>query len=110
MQTHSHVVSVLNQGLILDVSLGELDFTAYVVVSEPDLNRVADVVPQDHYDKHGSLHVAAIDTADDAHDQITDIAFNMNQGDAAVFLCRDELAYIAALHELGQHNISTQLS
>lgn len=110
MQTHSHVISVLDQGLVLDVTVGELGFTAYVVVSEPDLNRVADVVPQDHYDKHGSVHVAAIDAVDSAHDQITDIAFNMNPGDAAVFLCRDEAAYLAALHELGQQGQSARLN
>lgn len=110
MQTHSHVISVLNQGLILDVTLGELDFTAYVVVSEPDLDRVAEVVPQENYDRHNSLHVAAIDAAYDAHDQISDLAFNMSPGDAAVLLCRDEAAYAAALHELGQQNSSARPS
>lgn len=110
MQTHSHVISVLNQGLVLDVALGELDFTAYVVVSEPDLDRVAEVVPQDHYDRHGSLHVAAIDAAEHAHDQIADIAFNLSPGDGAVFLCRDEAAYMAALHELGQQGHSAHLN
>lgn|SRR5690554_1565852 len=110
MHTLSHVISVLDQGLVLDVTRDELDFTAYVVVSEPDLNRVADIVPQDHYDRHGSLHVAAIDATDDAHTQITDITFNMNPGDAAVFLCRDEATYIAALEELGQQNHSPRLN
>lgn len=103
MQTHSHVISVLNQGLVLDVALGELGFTAYVVVSEPDINRVADLIPQDHYDRHQDLHVTAIETANEAHEQIIELALHLNQGDAAVFLCRDEPAYMAALHELGQH-------
>lgn len=110
MQTHSHVISVLDQGLVLEVACGELGFTAYVVISEPDLNRVADIVPQDHYNKHGNLHVAAIDSRDDAPAQITDITFNMNPGDAAVFLCRDESAYLAALQELGQQGQSVQLN
>lgn len=110
MQTHSHVISVLNQGLILDVTLGELHFTAYVVVSEPDLDRVADVVSREDYDRHGNLHVAAIEVAQDAPEQISDLAFNMNPGDAVVLLCRDEAAYASALHELGQQSISKRPS
>lgn len=106
MHTHSHVISVLNQGLVLDVAVGELGFTAYVVVSEPDINRVADLIPQEHYDRHGDLHVTAIEIADEAHELITELAFHMNPGDAAVFLCRDEPAYMAALHELGQQSPS----
>lgn len=108
MQTHSHVISVLNQGLMLDVALGELSFTAYVVVSEPDLDRIPEFVPQENYERHGSLHVAAIDTANDAHAQISELAFNMMPGDAAVFLCGDESAYVAALSELGQSHTCTQ--
>lgn len=108
MHTHSHVISVLDQGLVLDVVLEELSFTAYVVVSEPDLDRIAEFVPQENYDRHGSLHVAAIDTAQDAHEQVTDLAFNMMPGDAAVFLCGTESAYLAALRELGQPNTSVQ--
>lgn len=108
MQTQSHVISVLSQGLILDVAFGELDFTAYVVISEPDLDRIAEFVPQENYAQHGSLHVAAVDSEDDAHDQVTELAFNMMPGDAAVFLCKDEPAYVAALHELGQTYTPTQ--
>jgi len=103
MHASSHIVSVLNQGLVLEVALGDLDFTAYVVVSEPDLDRIAGIVPQEHYDRHGSLHVAAVGPADSPGDQISDIAFNMDNGDAVVFLCSDESAYMATLHELGQH-------
>ncbi|HLU15191.1 MAG TPA: hypothetical protein VKZ71_05105 [Burkholderiaceae bacterium] len=102
MQTHSHIVSVLNQGLMLDVALGDLDFTAYVVVSQPNLDVIADIIPQENYDRHGNVHVAAIATADEVGAQISDIAFNMDNGDAAVFLCEDDSAYLATLHELGQ--------
>lgn len=96
--------------MVLDVALGELAFTAYVVVSEPDLDRVADIVPPENYEKHGNVHVAAIDAAGDAPVQISDLAFNMSPGDAAVFLCHDESAYVAALKELGQHGTSAQPS
>lgn len=108
MQTRSHIISLLDKGLVLDVVLDELDFTAYVALSEPDINRVAEIVPQERYEKHQNLHVAAVDTALDAQEQVRDIAFNMDQGDAAVFLCRDEAAYCATLQELGQHNVPTQ--
>lgn len=103
MPANSHVISALDTGLLLNVAMGELGFTAYVVISEPNIDLVADIVPQEHYDNYSGLHVAAIPSPSEASDQITDIVFNMNQGDAVVFLCRDEAAYMAALHELGQH-------
>lgn len=108
MHAHSHVISVLNKGLMLDVALGELSFTAYVVVSEPDLDHIPEFVPQENYERHGNVHVAAIDTANDAHDQVSELAFNMMPGDAAVFFCGDDAAYAAALLELGQPHTSTR--
>lgn len=108
MQTQSHVISVLSQGLVLEVTIGELRITAYVVVSEPDLDRIADIVPPESYEQHENLHVVAIETDHSAHDQITELAFNMMPGDAAVLMCSDNAAYVAALHELGQIPMSTQ--
>lgn len=108
MQTQSHVISVLSQGLVLDVTIGELSITAYVVVSEPDLDRIADIVPPESYEQHENLHAIAIETEHSAHDQITELAFNMMPGDAAVLMCKNDAAYVAALHELGQIHTSTQ--
>lgn len=106
METHSLVTATLDHGLILDVGMGNLGFTAYVVISEPDINLVASIVPQEQYEQHANLHVAAVSADVDAHEQVNDVAFNMDQGDAIVFLCSNEAAYLAVLQELGQHSAS----
>lgn len=103
MTLHSQVHDTLEDGLVLDVTMGELRFTAYVVISEPDINLVAEFVPTDVFKDGGDLHVTAVELATDARAQIEDLTFNMNIGDAAVFLCRDETSYQATLEELGQN-------
>ncbi len=102
MKPHSHVKSVLEHGLVLDVTIEDLSFTAYVVISEPDINLVADFVPQEHFESGGDLHVTAVETPADAQTQIQDMAFNMNIGDAVVFMCSDQATYQETLEELGQ--------
>ncbi len=102
MNALSHIVESLEHGLVLDVTIDDLQFRAYVVLSEPDIDRVADFVPREQFEQDGDVHVAAVYHADEAREQIQDIAFNMNPGDAAVFLCVNPLAYQNALEELGQ--------
>ncbi|WP_199173241.1 hypothetical protein [Pollutimonas subterranea] len=102
MNALSHIIEVLEHGLVLDVTIEELQFRAYVVVSEPDIDRVADFVPKEQFEQDGDVHVAAIYEEQDAREQVQDITFNMNPGDAAVFLCVNPAAYLAALEELGQ--------
>ncbi len=104
MSANSRIVATLDQGLILDTTFEDLTFTAYVVISEPDINAVAHIVPPEHYDQLGALHVAAVAEADSAQDEITDITFNMEPGDAAVLLCADHAAYSEVLTILGQHD------
>ena len=104
MYPPSQIIEFLEHGMVLDVTIEDFQFRAYVVVSEPDLERVTDFVPQAQFEQEGDLHVAAISRADEARDQIQDITFNMNPGDAVVFLCADLSAYLAALEELGQEN------
>ncbi len=101
MNALSTIVETLEHGLVLDVTVEDLKFRAYVVVREPDINRVADFVPQDQFEQDGDLHVAAIYRPDEAREQIQDITFNMNPGDAAVFMCVDRQTYADALEELG---------
>lgn len=100
-QPQSTIVDTLAQGLILDVRMEDLQFTAYVVVSAPDINLVADFVPAEQFDQDGDVHVTAISHPDEVRSQIQDIAFNMNLGDAAVFLCGNAQVYQQALEELG---------
>lgn len=101
MKASSRIIQKLDQGVLLDVSIEELTCRAYVVVSAPDLERVADVVPANQFED-GDVHVTAVAAAEEARQQVEDLAFNMNIGDAAVFLCQDQAAYAATLEELGQ--------
>lgn len=102
MNACSQINGTLENGMVLDVTIEDLQFTAYVVVSEPDINLVADFVPKEQFEQDGDVHVAAICGDDNAREQVQDIVFNMNIGDAAVFLCEDSQSYTDILHELGQ--------
>lgn len=98
----SQVIRPLDAGVVLSVRHGELDFTAYVVISEPDLDLLANFVPQEQFQQDGDVHVAAVADPRDAPTILEDIAFNMNPGDCAVFMCSDAATYGNMLHELGQ--------
>ncbi len=100
MISHSRTLAPAANGVVLDVALEELRFTAYVVVSVPDVELVADFVPGEQFDAGGDLHVTAIADESEAASQVEELAFNMNPGDAAVFLCANEAAYDAAIQEL----------
>ncbi len=101
MKAFSHIIQNLDQGVLLDVTIEELSCRAYVVISAADLERVADFVPPSQFED-GDVHVTAVAAAQEARQQGEDLAFNMNIGDTAVFLCGDDLAYAATLEELGQ--------
>jgi hypothetical protein len=101
MNASSQLVASLAQGVILDVTLEDLHFRAYVVISEPDISLVAQFVPRSQFEQDGDVHVTAVELPEEARTQVQDISFNMNPGDAAVFLCRDELAWTETLQELG---------
>ncbi len=102
MQATSQIISTLPEGLVLEVQIEDLNFKAYVVVSEPDIHQMTRFVSPEAYAQANDWHVAAIASADEAESQVTDIAFNMNLDDAAVFLCVNPKAYHAALQALGQ--------
>ena len=102
MKAISRIIQTLENGVVLDVAIEELTCRAYVVVSEPDLEHVAHFVPASQFEQDGDVHVTAVSSAAEARQQVEDLAFNMNIGDAAVFLCQDDSAYQAILEELGQ--------
>ncbi|TEA77676.1 hypothetical protein [Allopusillimonas ginsengisoli] len=99
--TSSRVVGTLEQGLVLEVTIEDLQFRSYVVVSAPDIERVADFVPAEQFEQDGDVHVTAVSHPDEARTQVEDLAFNMNLGDAAVFLCGNQAVYERTLEELG---------
>lgn len=98
----SQIQTTLDDGVVLDVSTENAEFTAFVVISEPDIERVSRIVPRNHFEQGGDVHVAAVDSADDAIDTVNDITFNMNPGDSVVFMCIDAAAYSETLSWLGQ--------
>jgi len=93
----SRLVAELDHGKVLDVTIETLVFRAYVVVSPPDIERVADFVPESQFAQDGDVHVTAVSYPGEAASQLEDIAFNMNQGDTAVFLCGNDAACEAML-------------
>lgn len=101
MPLDSHLVSLVDQGHILDISLEDLDFRVYVALREPDVEEVAKLVPAERFEQ-GEVHVMAINAQDDAPAQIQDALFNLNPGDTLVFLCTDAPAYENALAEFGR--------
>src|SRR3546814_2850835 len=54
MNPLSRIVETLKHGSILDVAIEELQFRAYIVISEPDIERVADFVPKEQFEQDRS--------------------------------------------------------
>ncbi|MAK55321.1 MAG: hypothetical protein CML17_05700 [Pusillimonas sp.] len=104
MKAQSTILATLPQGLILQVNMGELLFKAYVAISEPSIEKMAELVSEEEYAQANDWHVTAVEAEDQAEHQVEDLAFNMNPGDAAVFLCVDKAACLATLAALGQPN------
>ncbi len=102
MIIQSQITENLEQGFVLDVTIEELTFKVYAVVSEPDIERVADFVPAEQFEQPGDVHVTSIALPEEADQQFEDLAFNMNIGDTLVFLCQDEACLEAVLLTLGQ--------
>lgn len=98
----SQIQTSIELGVVLQVHVQDAEFTAFVVICEPDLEKVADIVPREHFEQGGDIHVAAVESADDAADTVNDITFNMNPGDSVVFMCANAPAYGQTLAHLGQ--------
>lgn len=88
-------------GLELECSAEGQTVNVYVVISEADLNAVAEVVPSEKFESDAEIHAAAVTSVEQAYDEIGEVLENMNPGDVAVFLCSDHEAYDAALDVLG---------
>ncbi len=102
MIVQSEIIDIQELGVILDLTMEGHLFKVYAYISEPDLERVADIVPAEQFEKEGDVHVTAIASPDEAQRQFEDLAFNMNIGDTLVFLCDDGTCLAAVLQALGQ--------
>jgi len=102
MNTTDPATASPEQGVEIDVTLDDFRFYAYAAISEPDVNRAADIVPAERFEQDGDVHVAVVDAPGNALECLRDVAFNMNPGDCAVFLCGDTATYEAVMKELGE--------
>jgi hypothetical protein len=91
----------LTSGVCLRTTLDGEFIRSYVVVSPPDLDAIADIVPRSEVEAGGQIHATAVTTPETAAEQVGDVLDNINPGDIAVFLCADAPAYEAALQLLG---------
>lgn len=106
--TTNHLLATLDDGAILNVSLEGCQIQAYVVVSEPNIDHVADIVPQERFDADGDIHVMAVGQPKDASAMIDDVSQNLNEGDTVVFLCIDTATKDEVLHQFGISSGQTQ--
>lgn len=109
MDISSRLESRFDTGLVLDVRAGELPFRAYVAISPPDLEAVTTFVPPEQFENGHNLHVAAIDTPDEAAAILEDVLFNMDADDAVALLCVDAESWAATLQALGHEDSSSPL-
>ncbi|ALM86697.1 hypothetical protein [Bordetella sp. N] len=91
----------ITSGVALHTTLDGEVIRAYAVVSAPDLNAIAQIVPPEEVEAGGEIHATAVTDADSAESQVFDVLDNINPNDIAVFLCANEAAYLAALALLG---------
>ncbi|OZI61329.1 hypothetical protein [Bordetella genomosp. 11] len=91
----------LTSGIALRTTLDGEFIRSYVVVSPPDLDAIADIVPAAEVEAGGQIHATAVSDPISAAEQIGDVLDNINPGDIAVFLCASPAAYETALQLLG---------
>lgn len=97
----SRITDVPGGGVALRTAIDGEIIRAYVVVSPPDLEAIADIVPREDVDAGGDIHATAVEHAESAESDVQDVLANMNPGDMVVFLCADAAAQAATLKILG---------
>jgi hypothetical protein len=84
-------------GIAMHTTLDGEPIRTYAVVSAPDLNAIAQIVPPEEVEAGGEIHATAVTDVESAESQVLDVLDNLNPNDIAVFLCANEAAYAAAL-------------
>lgn len=101
MSPTNQLIATLDDGAVLHVYLDDCPVQAYVVVSEPNIDRVADIVPQERFEADGDIHVMAVAQPQDASAMIDDVSQNLNADDTIVFLCFDIATKDEVLKQFG---------
>ncbi|MBY6345083.1 hypothetical protein E5C31_03800 [Providencia rettgeri] len=108
MQIQSQIIEQTDSAYVLEITLEEEHKVwAYLAISEPDLDAVAQIVPPEQFEAGGDVHVMAIAQAEDAPREVEEVLFSMNPNDTVVFLCADEASVTAVLNEFGQTDSSS---
>ncbi|VFR22481.1 hypothetical protein ANDA3_2023 [plant metagenome] len=97
-------------GVALESTVEGHVISTYVVISEADLNALAEIVPAEQFESDAQIHAAAVNNVDQAYDQVGEVLENMDPGDVAVFLCSEVETYDAALDVLGYDGDRTPAS
>lgn len=101
MEVFSVQISDAPGGVRLRTMVDDLEISCYVVITEPELERVAEIVPAEVFESGVDVHANAVLSGDHAEEQVLEVIENMNPGDVAVFMCADALAYGETLAALG---------
>lgn len=101
MSPTNQLIHTLDEGAVLAAHLDDCPVHVYVVVSEPNIDRVADIVPQERFDAEGDIHVMAVGQPEDASAMIDDVSQNINTDDTVVFLCVDSATKDEVLKQFG---------
>lgn len=101
MSPTNQIIATLPDGAVLSVHIDNCPIHAYVVVSEPNIDRVADIVPEERFEADGDIHVMAVGQPEDASAMIDDVSQNVNADDTVVFLCFDTETKNEVLRQFG---------
>lgn len=101
MSPSNHLISTLTDGAVLQAHLNGSTVHVYVVISEPTIDRVADILPEERFEADGDIHVMAVGQPQDASALIDDVSQNINTDDTIVFLCVDTITKDEVLKQFG---------
>ncbi len=108
MSPTNHLISTFEEGAVLSLHLDNCPVQAYVVISEPNIDLVADIVPKERFEADGDIHVMAVGQPEDAAAMIEDVSQNINPDDTIVFLCLDKATKDEVLAQFGISSGHTQ--
>lgn len=87
MQIISTIDAPVPGGVRIATTLDGETVTLFVVVADPDLELLAQIVPADIFESGAQVHANIVGDDDDVQDKLLEVIENMNPGDAGVFLC-----------------------
>lgn len=87
MEIISTIAATIPGGVRVTTTLDGEEVILFVVVADPDLELLAQIVPVEVFESGVEVHASIVSEDDDVQDKLLEVIDNMNPGDAAVFLC-----------------------